>query len=120
MKRISTLIAVFLAAAALILPWTSQANAQYFFTYVSHAGNDANTCNSPEAACRFFDAALLKTNDGGVITMNERLSTRCASLKEALAGGFIPQMAELAAEAAPDVLLVLTQDSARLSVRLSS
>jgi 2-keto-4-pentenoate hydratase/2-oxohepta-3-ene-1,7-dioic acid hydratase in catechol pathway len=40
--------------------------------------------------------------DHGVITMNERLSTRCASLKEALAGGFIPQMAELAAEAAPD------------------
>jgi 2-keto-4-pentenoate hydratase/2-oxohepta-3-ene-1,7-dioic acid hydratase in catechol pathway len=40
--------------------------------------------------------------DEGVITMNERLSTRCLSLKDALAGGFLAQMAELAAEAEPD------------------
>jgi 2-keto-4-pentenoate hydratase/2-oxohepta-3-ene-1,7-dioic acid hydratase in catechol pathway len=40
--------------------------------------------------------------DDGVITMNERLSTRCLSLKEALAAGFMAQMAELAAEAEPD------------------
>jgi len=40
--------------------------------------------------------------DDGVITMNERLSTRMPSLKDALAAGFIAQMAELAAEAEPD------------------
>ena len=66
MKRISTLIAIVLAAA-LILPWTSQARAQSY-TYVSHTGNDANTCDSPAAACRFFAAALIKTNDGGVVS----------------------------------------------------
>ena len=38
----------------------------------------------------------------GVVTMNERLSVRTLSLKDALARGFIPQMAELAAEAKPD------------------
>jgi 2-keto-4-pentenoate hydratase/2-oxohepta-3-ene-1,7-dioic acid hydratase in catechol pathway len=47
-------------------------------------------------------AAFGVVTDGGVITMNERLSTRCSSLKNALAGGFLAQMAELAAEAAPD------------------
>ena len=47
-------------------------------------------------------AAFGVVTDAGVITMNERLSTRCASLREALAGDFIPQMAELAAEAEPD------------------
>jgi 2-keto-4-pentenoate hydratase/2-oxohepta-3-ene-1,7-dioic acid hydratase in catechol pathway len=38
----------------------------------------------------------------GVVTMNERLSVRTLSLKDALARDFVPQMAELAAEAAPD------------------
>jgi 2-keto-4-pentenoate hydratase/2-oxohepta-3-ene-1,7-dioic acid hydratase in catechol pathway len=47
-------------------------------------------------------AAFGVVTDDGVITMNERLSTRCLSLKDALAGGFLAQMAELAAEAEPD------------------
>src|SRR5260370_36471910 len=38
----------------------------------------------------------------GVITMNERLGGRAASLKEALAAGLVPQMAEAAAKAKPD------------------
>jgi 2-keto-4-pentenoate hydratase/2-oxohepta-3-ene-1,7-dioic acid hydratase in catechol pathway len=41
------------------------------------------------------------TNDGGVITMNERLGGRAASLKEALALSLIPQIAEAAAKAEP-------------------
>ena len=47
-------------------------------------------------------AAFGVVTDDGVITMNERLSTRCREPKEALAAGFIPQMAELAAKAEPD------------------
>jgi len=42
------------------------------------------------------------TNDGGVITMNERLGGRAASLKEALASGLIPQIAQAAANVKPD------------------
>jgi 2-keto-4-pentenoate hydratase/2-oxohepta-3-ene-1,7-dioic acid hydratase in catechol pathway len=42
------------------------------------------------------------TNDGGVITMNERLGGRAASLEEALALSLIPQIAEAAAKAGPD------------------
>jgi 2-keto-4-pentenoate hydratase/2-oxohepta-3-ene-1,7-dioic acid hydratase in catechol pathway len=42
------------------------------------------------------------TNDSGVITMNERLGGRAASLKEALALSLIPQIAEAAAKAEPD------------------
>src|ERR1700722_1858911 len=41
------------------------------------------------------------TNDG-VITMNERLGGRAASLNEALPAGLIPQIAEAAAKAKPD------------------
>src|SRR5437660_839911 len=68
MKRISTLIAIVLAAA-LILPWTSHAYAQNFVSYVSRSGNDADSCVSPATACRSFSAALglSKTVDGGMI-----------------------------------------------------
>ncbi len=38
----------------------------------------------------------------GVITMNERLGGRAASLKEALSAGLLPQIAQAAAAAAPD------------------
>src|SRR2546430_17633727 len=67
MKRISTLIAIVLAAA-LILPWTSQARAQNAVSFVSHAGNDANTCDAI-FPCRSFVVALgsSKTVDGGSI-----------------------------------------------------
>ncbi|HEY6255552.1 MAG TPA: fumarylacetoacetate hydrolase family protein [Xanthobacteraceae bacterium] len=47
-------------------------------------------------------AAFGVVTDDGVITMNERLSTRMASLKDALAAGFLAQIAELAGEAKPD------------------
>ena len=67
MKRISTLIAIVLAAA-LILPWTSQARAQNIVSFVSHAGSDGNNCleNSP---CRsfFIASGSNKTVDGGTI-----------------------------------------------------
>src|SRR6266705_998754 len=65
MKRISTLIAIVLAAA-LILPWTSQALAQNAVSFVSHSGNDANYCleTSP---CRSFSFALGSTSTGGAI-----------------------------------------------------
>jgi len=42
------------------------------------------------------------TDNGGVITMNARLGGRAASLKEALALGLIPQIAQAAAKAEPD------------------
>ena len=68
MKRISTMIAVFLAVAVLTLPWTSQARAQNVVSYVAHAGNDANNCNSPATACASFTGALTKTFDSGIIS----------------------------------------------------
>jgi 2-keto-4-pentenoate hydratase/2-oxohepta-3-ene-1,7-dioic acid hydratase in catechol pathway len=40
--------------------------------------------------------------DRGVITMNERLDVRIASLKQALAADLIPQIADVAATAKPD------------------
>jgi 2-keto-4-pentenoate hydratase/2-oxohepta-3-ene-1,7-dioic acid hydratase in catechol pathway len=40
--------------------------------------------------------------DDGVITMNERVSKHTTSLKDALAAGYLGQMAELAGEAKPD------------------
>src|SRR5437016_12118150 len=69
MKRISTLIAIVLAAA-LILPWASQAYAQNTITYVSRSGNDGAGCSTPATACRSFSGALAsnKTRDGGIIT----------------------------------------------------
>src|SRR6266436_9247773 len=67
MKRISTLIAI-VRAAALILPWTSQAYAQNFVTFVSHAGNDGNTCDATSPCQTFFGALdSSKTRDGGTI-----------------------------------------------------
>jgi 2-keto-4-pentenoate hydratase/2-oxohepta-3-ene-1,7-dioic acid hydratase in catechol pathway len=47
-------------------------------------------------------AAFGVVTGDGVITMNQRLGGRAASLKEALAAGLIPQIAELAATAKPD------------------
>jgi len=67
MKRILTLIAI-LVAAALSLPWTSQAKAQFYYTYVSHAGDDNNGCARPANACYTFPGALGKTNDGGIVS----------------------------------------------------
>src|SRR5438309_7846796 len=66
MKRILTLIAI-LVAAALSLPWTSQAKAQNAFSYVSHAGNDGNDCASAATACRSISTASGKTNEGGIV-----------------------------------------------------
>src|SRR5437868_13271241 len=68
MKRISTLIAIVLAAA-LILPWTSQARAQNVISFVSRSGSDGNTCVAL-SPCRTFSGALAsnKTADGGIIT----------------------------------------------------
>ena len=68
MKRISTMIAMFLAVAVLTLPWTSQARAQNVLSYVAHAGSDANNCNSPATACSTFTGALAKTIDTGTIS----------------------------------------------------
>src|SRR5437660_12246415 len=68
MKRISTMIALFLAVAVLTLPWTSQARAQNVLSYVAHAGSDANNCNSPATACSTFTGALAKTIDTGTIS----------------------------------------------------
>ena len=67
MKRISTLIAIVLAAA-LILPWTSQARAQNAVSFVSRSGSDANTCVAT-SPCQTFNGALgsNKTADGGTI-----------------------------------------------------
>jgi hypothetical protein len=67
MKGISTLIAIVLAAA-LILPWASQARAQGAISFVSSTGNDANNCNSRATACASFFAALAKTADSGTIS----------------------------------------------------
>ena len=47
-------------------------------------------------------AAFGVVTDDGVITMNERLGGRAASLKEALAAGLIPQIAQAAAKTEPD------------------
>src|ERR1700722_12307839 len=47
-------------------------------------------------------AAFGVVRDDGVITMDERLGARAASLKEALAAGLLPQIAEAAATAKPD------------------
>src|SRR5260221_13075710 len=67
MKRISTLIAIVLAAA-LILPWTSQARAQNIISFVSHAGSDGNTCDAVSPCKSFFGALLsTKTVDGGTV-----------------------------------------------------
>src|SRR5437763_15299912 len=66
MKRILTLIAI-LVAAALSLPWTSQAKAQNVLSYLSHAGSDANDCGSAATACGSYFTALGRTRDGGII-----------------------------------------------------
>jgi parallel beta helix pectate lyase-like protein len=66
MKRILTLIAI-LVAAALSLPWTSQAKAQNSISLVSNAGSDANDCRSA-TACSSFANALAHTSDGGVVS----------------------------------------------------
>src|SRR5882757_637184 len=67
MNRALTLIAI-LVAAALSLPWTSQAKAQNFYTYVSHSGDDANSCASVANACYTYTTALGKTGEGGIIS----------------------------------------------------
>jgi parallel beta helix pectate lyase-like protein len=67
MKRILRSIAVLVAAAALMLPWMSQANAQNVWSHVSTSGNDANDCASPATACRTWGEALNKTADSGAI-----------------------------------------------------
>src|SRR5882757_1988422 len=66
MNRALTLIAI-LVAAALSLPWTSQAKAQNAFSYVSHAGSDANDCASAATACRSLSTASGKTSEGGIV-----------------------------------------------------
>src|SRR5437016_630996 len=67
MKRILRSIAVLVAAAALMLPWMSQANAQNTWSYVSTSGNDANNCATAATACLTWAGALNKTNDSGAI-----------------------------------------------------
>jgi hypothetical protein len=54
--------------AAVLLPalYAAPAHAQYFHTWVSHGGNDANAC-SANSPCRTFDRALSATNDGGEV-----------------------------------------------------
>jgi len=67
MKRILRSIAVLVAAAALMLPWMSQANAQNTWSYVSTSGNDANNCATAATACGTWEGALSKTDDNGAI-----------------------------------------------------
>src|SRR2546421_1466761 len=67
MKRILRSIAVLVAAAALMLPWMSQANAQNNWSYVSTSGNDNNNCATAATACNSWSGALSKTNDSGAI-----------------------------------------------------
>jgi|SRR5882724_8217888 len=67
MKRISTLIAMFLAAAALTLPWVPQARAQNLVSFVSGTGSDGDTCLSPSSACATLAGALSKTSDNGTV-----------------------------------------------------
>src|SRR5258707_15824110 len=47
-------------------------------------------------------AAFGVVTNEGVITMNERLGGQAGSLKEALAAGLVPQIADVAAKARPD------------------
>ena len=67
MKPISTLIAIFLVAAVSTLPWTSQANAQNFISFVSNAGSDGNNCITAATACLSLPGALSKTQDSGTV-----------------------------------------------------
>jgi hypothetical protein len=71
MKRILTMLAALLTAATLTVPWTSEARAQAFETYVSNPGNDGNNCLFPSSGCQTFFGAIAKTRDGG--------SIRCAN-----------------------------------------
>jgi hypothetical protein len=65
-RRATTLIPVLLALAALVVTGTTAAQAQA--TFVSSSGNNANDCLTPATACRSFDGAQARTNDGGSIT----------------------------------------------------
>ncbi|MCA6122646.1 right-handed parallel beta-helix repeat-containing protein [Bradyrhizobium sp. WSM 1704] len=74
MRPILMLLAALLTAVALTVPWTSEARAQVYETFVAGGGNggsDTNNCLFPTSACQSFSAAISKTKDGG--------SIRCAS-----------------------------------------
>src|SRR6187549_1881995 len=55
-----------LTAAALLLIFAAQANAQATRTWVSGVGDDVNPC-SRTAPCKTFAGAISKTANGGII-----------------------------------------------------
>ena len=68
MKR-TTMVQTVLALALLIVP-AMPANATFFSTFVSSAGNDANDCSAPApaSACRHISRALVQTSFAGQIS----------------------------------------------------
>ncbi|QPF81850.1 hypothetical protein IC762_18780 [Bradyrhizobium genosp. L] len=67
MKRLLEVVAIVLAATLLTIQWSSEANAQSIFTYVSSSGSDSSSCYTPATACATLPRAIAQNFGGGVV-----------------------------------------------------